>query len=241
VNDAFGTEINDILLTALGLAVQEQYGHDRLLIAQEGHGREDILKDVDINRTVGWFTSRYPVVIDFSLHSSTSRPMQTRADDILARQIKEVKETLRRVPNKGVGYGILKYLTAPENKAEIQFRLKPQINFNYLGQFDADVEHMSFEPARESAGRNAHPNENNAYQLSVNGILAQNQLGISISYSKEQFKKETIESLLECYKAKLSHVIAYCSDRRKKEITPSDLTYSELSIDAVESIGALFD
>jgi len=235
VNDAFGTEIDDILLTALGLAVQEQYGHDRLLIALEGHGREDILNDVDISRTVGWFTSRYPVLLDFS------HCLPAADDDRLDRQIKEVKETLRQIPHKGIGHGILKYLTAPEHKSDIQFNLRPQISFNYLGQFDVDVEHMSFEPAKESVGYNASPIENNAYELNIHGILAQKQLAISISYSKEQFKEETIEMLIECYKAKLGHVIAYCSERRQKEITPSDLTYSELSIDAVESIDALFD
>jgi len=100
---------------------------------------------------------------------------------------------------------------------------------------------MSFRPAKESVGHNASPIEQNAYELAIHGILTQKQLAISISYSKEQFKKETIEALLECYKARLGHVITYCSERRQKEITPSDLTYSELSIDAVESIDALFD
>jgi amino acid adenylation domain-containing protein/non-ribosomal peptide synthase protein (TIGR01720 family) len=229
VNDPFGTEINDILLTALGLGIQNVFGNQKLLIALEGHGREEVLKDVNIKRTVGWFTSVYPVLLNFSTHGD------------LARQIIEIKETLRRIPNKGIGYGILKYLTADENKKEIDFRLAPQVSFNYLGQFDADVEQMSFEVAKESSGLPVSPIEQREYELDVSGMVVKKRLVMSITYNKGQYRSETVNKLLNQFQAALSHIISFCSSRQKKELTPSDLTYKKLSIDELEQLKVLYN
>jgi amino acid adenylation domain-containing protein/non-ribosomal peptide synthase protein (TIGR01720 family) len=235
VNHAFGTEINDILLTALGLAVREKYGLDRLLVALEGHGREEILRDMDISRTVGWFTAIYPVLLDFS-HDSHSP-----GKDDLSRQVKEIKERLRQVPRKGIGYGILKYLAAAEHKKDIEFKLKPRVSFNYLGQFNAEAEEISFEAARESPGNNVSPMMQNDFEWIITCIVMQEQMVLSVTYSKKQYKPETIEAVLQLFKSKLCDIIAYCSERGKKERTPGDLTYKDLSIDSFESIDALFD
>ena len=88
VHEAYHTEINDILLTALGLTLKEWTGEDRHFIHLEGHGREDILPAVNVSRTIGWFTSMYPVLLDLS-----------HAED-LSYQIKLLKEELRHIPNK---------------------------------------------------------------------------------------------------------------------------------------------
>jgi len=234
VNDAFGTEINDVLLTALELGMLEHYRHERLLVALEGHGREEILENVNISRTVGWFTSKYPVLLDFTHYS------QDKSAEGLARQIKEVKETLRRIPNKGIGYGILKYLTRSALKEDIRFLINPQVSFNYLGQFDTDVEGRSFEMAKESAGSNVGPGAPNEFDWLINGYIAQKQLTMILSFSKNQYRDETVTGFLNLFKEKLLSLIEFCMNRQKKEITPSDLTYSELSIDTIESIDALF-
>ncbi|MCP5054774.1 MAG: hypothetical protein GY940_46850, partial [bacterium] len=184
VNRAFNTEINDILLTALGLGLAKTFNSlDRkVLIALEGHGREDIFPntdmDTDVSRTVGWFTSVYPVLLDFS-----------RQND-LGSQLVEIKETLHRVPHKGIGYGILKYLTNHEHKKDCQFHLKPQISFNYLGQFDEDVAQMTFKPAAESPGNAISLNARQEYELELSGMIAVNRLTFSISYNKKQFQKK---------------------------------------------------
>jgi amino acid adenylation domain-containing protein/non-ribosomal peptide synthase protein (TIGR01720 family) len=226
VNNAFGTEINDILLTALGMGIKEVFGNSQLFIALEGHGREEIVKDVNITRTVGWFTSTYPVILNFSYEYERQ----------LARQIIEVKETIRRVPNKGIGYGILKYLTAEEHKTEIEFKLEPQISFNYLGQFDVDLEKMSFRMADESSGMHGSPKERREYELNVTGIIMNKQLSLIIFYNTKQYKKETINRLLERYQALLCYIISYCSSREERELTPNDLTYKNLSIEELEQL-----
>ncbi|WP_246063161.1 condensation domain-containing protein, partial [Paenibacillus ehimensis] len=116
---AYRTEMNDLLLTALGTAIREWSGLDRVPVNLEGHGREEIIPDVDVSRTVGWFTSQFPVVLELG------------QDEPVGQRIKRVKEGLRHIPNKGIGYGILRYLSAPQEG--MKFGVEPEISFNYLG------------------------------------------------------------------------------------------------------------
>jgi len=229
-NEAFGTGIADLLLTALGLTVKKIYGIDLLLIALEGHGREEIVKDVDINRTVGWFTSLYPVLLDFS-----NEPGET--DEInLSRIIREVKEQLRRVPHKGVGYGILKYITSEEHKKDITFRLKPRVLFNYLGQFDEGLRSSCFRVEKEPVSGTRSPDEKMAAQLEFSGIITGKRLTMSVSYSHRQYKTETIADLSENFKKVLTRIIAYCTSRKDKVLTPSDFTYPSISIETLDRL-----
>src|ERR1041384_4469671 len=68
------------------------------VVEMEGHGREEISKEVDVTRTVGWFTTKYPVVVELS-----------ESGEVVA-SLKRLKEALRGIPMKGIGYGVLKYL-----------------------------------------------------------------------------------------------------------------------------------
>jgi len=230
VNKAFGTQINDILLTALGLGVNKTWGCKRVLISQEGHGRENIINDIDITRTIGWFTSVFPVGLEILPEN----------EERLDRQIKKVKETLRQIPNHGIGYGILRYLTATENKKEIEFNLNPQINFNYLGQFDADVRQRSFIIAEESTGNPQKPTDQREFDLEISGIIANNHLSITVIFNQYHFKKETIDQFLSHFKSELQRIITFCSTRDKIELTPSDFTYPSLSIETVEQLSRQF-
>jgi amino acid adenylation domain-containing protein/non-ribosomal peptide synthase protein (TIGR01720 family) len=224
-NSAFGTEINDILLISLGMALKKIFKHDRFLIALEGHGRESILEGINVNRTVGWFTSVYPVLLETSYESN------------LSRQIKEIKESLRRVPNKGIGCGLLKYMTAMEHKAEMNFKLKPQISFNYLGQFDSELRKMSaFEIAKESYGNVISPESQREYEFDVSGMIVNKRLSISIGYDRKHYQAETVRALLNDYRDKLVQIIMFCSTRERKELTPSDFTYPGLSIEIVDRL-----
>ncbi|MGD2087366.1 MAG: amino acid adenylation domain-containing protein [Candidatus Aminicenantes bacterium] len=230
VNEAFATEINDILLTALGFAARESFGYDRLLVALEGHGREKILEDVDVSRTVGWFTSLFPVLLDM-----------TYTHD-LSRQIKEIKENIRQVPNKGIGYGILKYVTAEEYKEDIQFKPEPQISFNYLGQFDTDLKQMaSFKMAKESPGNAVSPKVQRAFQLDITGLITNSCLEMSIIYNRKQYKTETIQTLVEHYKTALQHIIDFCCSQKSRQLTPGDLSYKQLSIETLEQLQKNYD
>ncbi|MFP3519132.1 condensation domain-containing protein, partial [Pseudomonas sp. SIMBA_077] len=114
--------INDLLLTALARVITRWTGDSSALVQLEGHGREELFDSIDLSRTVGWFTSLYPV----RLH----------AEGELPEAIKAVKEQLRAVPAKGLGYGLLSYLGAPHAQESLANLTAPRITFNYLGQFD---------------------------------------------------------------------------------------------------------
>src|SRR5262249_12293204 len=98
VPEAYRTQINDVLLTAVAQAFAEWTGARTLLVNLEGHGREEILENTDLSRTVGWFTTIFPVLLDLA---GTSHPGEA---------LKTIKEQLRRIPNRGIGYGLLRYL-----------------------------------------------------------------------------------------------------------------------------------
>src|SRR5262249_51209587 len=123
---AYRTQINDVLLMALCRVCGQWSKSRRILVDVEGHGREEMNGEVDLTRTVGWFTTIYPVLLEID----TERGIDE--------QLKDVKEQLRRVPNRGVGYGVLKYLSADEEVIEGLNEDSPaEISFNYLGQLDS--------------------------------------------------------------------------------------------------------
>ena len=106
VHSAYNTDTQDMLLASAVLAVQKWSPRHALKIALEGHGRQSEQAGADISRTVGWFTSIYPVLV----RSGVYEPLE----EYEIRTLKTVKDTLRRIPDKGNGYGVLKYLTPPK-------------------------------------------------------------------------------------------------------------------------------
>ena len=122
VPKVYHTEINDLLLGALGGTLCSWSGKEEVVIGLEGHGREEITQKTDSTSTVGWFTSLYPLLLKKGTDPDS--------------RIKGTKEALRNIPDKGLGYGILKYI----NKAASLQGTDPwDIIFNYLGQLDTAV------------------------------------------------------------------------------------------------------
>jgi non-ribosomal peptide synthase protein (TIGR01720 family) len=224
VNKAFNTETHHILIASLGLAVATCFGHSRVAVAIEGHGREPLQPDVNVSRTVGWFTSIYPAVLDLA----------AAAD--LSKLIKGVKENLRRVPHNGIGHGLLKHLTKPELKKDVRFNLRPQITFNYHGQFHADLSKLSADVVFESPGRLRSPQAERLEELGVSCSIEGKRLHVSINFSRKQHRSEKIEKLCQHYRAALLDVFAHCSNQTTPELTPSDLTYKGLSVEALDQL-----
>ncbi|MBS7256343.1 non-ribosomal peptide synthetase [Flavobacterium branchiicola] len=215
VHDVYNTEINDILLTGLGLAIRDVFGIRKSVIAMEGHGREEIIDGVDIGRTVGWFTTLYPFVLDLS-----------NSDEY---ELVTTKELLRKVPNKGIGYGILNYLDKPfENE------LLPRIQFNYLGDFGDNTEdkksNQLFKFSSESIGLPlAIENTKSKILLDITGMMISGELRISIRYSADCYTEETIKKLNEYYSKNLQSLIIELASAKQKYLTASDLTYKKIS------------
>ncbi|MCP4155713.1 MAG: hypothetical protein GY757_48760, partial [bacterium] len=230
VNRPFATEINDILITALAMGIKDSFALETEIIpiAMEGHGREEILENVDISRTVGWFTSMYPVLLDIFYKGD------------LSRQLREVKETLRRLPQKGIGYGMLKYITSAALKKEMKFKLQPTVAFNYLGQLDVEAGGKTFRIADESPGNPLGPKQKRPYELDISGQVTENQLTISLFYNTKQYKEKTAAALMENFREHLTRIIVFCSGLKEKILTPSDLTHSKLTIQQVDRLTAQY-
>jgi amino acid adenylation domain-containing protein/non-ribosomal peptide synthase protein (TIGR01720 family) len=214
-NRAFHTEINDLLLTALARAMNRWHGENKTLIALESHGRAGLFENLDITRTVGWFTSIYPVILELP------------NSDSIGDQIQFIKASLRKVPNNGIGYGLLKYLTAAKVSTEMSFNLFPQIVFNYLGRMEKSVSSQWFEIERVYDNNTVSPEMERLYDLEIEGIVVGGKLELSIEYNRKKYLKTTIEKLLATYQRALQEIIAYCVNSGNAQIS-DNLTYKGL-------------
>ncbi|MBO3797189.1 non-ribosomal peptide synthetase, partial [Bacillus subtilis] len=221
-NQAYNTEINDLLLVALGMTIHEWSDLKRIVVNLEGHGRENILEQIDVSRTIGWFTTQYPVVL-------------TIKGEDLSSQIKSVKEELRGVPKKGIGYGILRYLSAKTNALNSGKRFfTPEISFNYLGQFDQDLPKNILGISPYSVGDSMSPNSHNVFKLNINGLVVNGVLRLTIDYSQNVYKRETVEYIGEQFKKYLINIIDHCVQKEHTERTPSDLQFKGLSLEELK-------
>ncbi len=226
VPKAYNTRINDVLLTALVQSFTQWTGESSLLIDLEGHGREELFEDVDLSRTVGWFTTIYPLLLQIDPNSPPGEVL------------KSIKEQLRCVPQNGIGYGILRYLSQ-EKEISNQLKLIPQaeVSFNYLGQLDRI---SSLNPilgfAEESSGLLYAPQLKRNHLLEINAFIKSGRLQINWTYSKEIHKHSTITNLAQRFKESLQSLITHCLSPLAGGYTPSDFPLAKLSASQLEYI-----
>ncbi|HEX8190848.1 MAG TPA: amino acid adenylation domain-containing protein, partial [Pyrinomonadaceae bacterium] len=213
---AFRTQINDALLAALALAFERWQGSPRVLVDLEGHGREDLFEDVDLSRTVGWFTSLYPVALAVAPGSAP------------AAALKSVKEQLRGIPNRGLGYGVLRYLSPDAGVREaLAAGARAQVSFNYLGQLGQAAASM-FGPAPESAGRSQAEENLRTHVLDFNASVSGGRLHVACTYGERLHERAEVERLVGEYVAALRRIIGACR-AGAWGYTPSDFPLSGLS------------
>ncbi|WP_236176415.1 non-ribosomal peptide synthase/polyketide synthase [Pseudomonas qingdaonensis] len=216
---AYRTQVNDLLLTALARVIARWTERDEVLIQLEGHGREDLFDDVDLTRTVGWFTSMFPVKLS--------------PTDSLDGSIKRIKEQLRAVPDKGIGFGALRYLGDAQAREALAALPVPRITFNYLGQFDGsfaeDGQDAFLTPASEHAGANQSPEAPLGNWLAINGQVYGGELKLGWSFSRRMFDEPTIQALAQAYAEELKALIAHCVRPDSFGLTPSDFPIAGLT------------
>jgi len=218
VPQAYNTQINDVLLTALVQTFARWTGTGCLLVDLEGHGREEILEGVDLSRTVGWFTTVFPVLLDLT---EANHPGEA---------LKSVKEQLRRIPNRGISYGLLRYLKEDTAIAE-KLRALPQteVSFNYLGQFDRVLSPDGmFGLAKESSGSAYSLLGRRSHLLEIDGFVAGGQLQFDWTYSSNLHQRATVERLAEGFMASVRSLIAHCQSPEAGGYTPSDFPSAKL-------------
>jgi non-ribosomal peptide synthase protein (TIGR01720 family) len=220
IPEVYHTEINDVLLTAVVQAFATWTGDSSLLLDLEGHGREPVFEDVDVSRTVGWFTTIYPVL----LHIENSSPGDA---------LRSIKEQLRAIPNRGLNYGVLRYLKDSRNSADpadiVSSLPPPEISFNYLGQFDQSLaEGSHFSVARESSGPVYSPHNKRPWLLQVDGYVQESQLRLAFVFSKNVHRTATIEHLAHEVLRALQALISHCLSPEAGGFTPSDFPLASL-------------
>ena len=220
-NTAYNTKIEDLLLTALSTTIYQWAQLENFCLGLERHGRNVDFSPVDISNTVGWFTSYFP----FRLSHSKSGDID--------KHLKSVKEQLRTIPNHGIDYGILKYMT--ENKLLNSVNQQPQLIFNYLG-----IQRASFENSKVHfeflTDDYRHPSSERTYLIEINAYILNDQLRMNWSYSTEMYKRATIEDLANKFLANLKEIIRHCVGKEDGSYTPSDFPEAEISQDDLDDL-----
>ncbi|WP_332847130.1 non-ribosomal peptide synthetase [Pseudomonas lactucae] len=218
---AYRTRLDELLLVALARVLCRQSGQASLSVALEGHGRDALPapyhEGLNIERSVGWFTSLYPVRLSPGLGD-------------LGSAIKAVKEQLRQVPNKGIGYGALRYLGPTSAQALLAEQAPPQVMFNYLGQYDASLDGQRlFGLASEPQGRQRDDAAPLSHALTVNARLVEGQLQFEGRADPGHYSPSQLECLLDDLRAELSLVAAHCLLPENAALTPSDVPLAGLT------------
>ncbi|MFG2846318.1 amino acid adenylation domain-containing protein [Kitasatospora sp. NPDC048296] len=222
---AFRAEINDVLLTALALAVNKQRGESgSVLIELEGHGREEFTENVDLSRTVGWFTSAYPVRLD-------------PAADQGIRALKAVKEQLRALPDRGLGYGLLRHLN-PGTGAVLAELPAPQLAFNYLGRIGTGAATgEDWTPAAELAA-DATEATAPAHPLGVNAWAQDGTLTAAWTWSDGHLTEQRVRELGELWFEALATLVDLAQHPDAAAPTPSDVPLANVTQDELERLAA---
>ncbi|MEU7861241.1 non-ribosomal peptide synthase/polyketide synthase [Nonomuraea sp. NPDC049141] len=212
---AYRTQINDVLLTALGSALTEWAGVPSVLVDLEAHGREDVGSDVDVSRTVGWFTSFYPV----ALASAGGDP---------GAALRRTKEHLRAIPRHGLGYGLLRYL-GPDAAAG----QAAEVSFNYAGQTDAALSPASGgrEPRLRFVGSLGRPRSGDGgrtHLIEINAQVTEGRLTLLWTYSGEVHDEASVTRLTRRYVEALDELIEHCATPGVGGHTPSDFPLAGL-------------
>jgi len=223
VAGACSAGIDAVLLAALAWAITEWTGARSLLVQVEGHGREDLFEDIDLSRTVGWFTALYPVLLDLDGAST------------VAIAVDAVQKQLRAIPRHGIGYGLLRYLSA--DGGEMHRHARPEITFNYLGQFDSIFSPArAFQMVEEPIGQMRGLRDLRHHLLAVDVAVVHGLMHVTWSYSENLHQSETIETLAHSFEDALGSLISWSALGGSPRRVPADFPESGLNQAALDEL-----
>ncbi|WP_407836839.1 amino acid adenylation domain-containing protein [Streptomyces sp. DSM 116496] len=242
----FRGTVNDVLLAAFTLAVAEwrrttgRSGNSAVLIDLEDHGREPFTEGTDLSRTVGWFTSMHPARLD---------PGAVAWSEVLAGgpavggAVKRVKEQLRALPDRGIGYGLLRHLN-PGTAGLAALATRPQIAFNYLGRFNGAAD-TDWAPVAEDGafGGGTDAGTPAAHVLELNALTRDDGQGPRLictwSWPDGLLTEAEVHELTELWAAALDGLVAHGAAPEAGGLTTSDLSLVSLdqtNIDLLEAV-----
>ncbi|SAL44731.1 peptide synthetase-like protein [Caballeronia peredens] len=209
-NIAYRTQTVELLIAALAHAIGET-----CRIELEGHGREPLFDDIDASRTLGWLTSHYPVSVPVE-----ASPVATLA---------AAKDALRALPNKGLGFGVLRHFGDDATRAALGNVPRPRVTFNYLGQFDShDTRDAAFSPRFGGAGCERDPSGPLGNALAIHAYVegaGERTLKLHWVYGATQFERVSIEAIVQRFERSLAEIASACTERiatRGAGATPGD-------------------
>jgi amino acid adenylation domain-containing protein/non-ribosomal peptide synthase protein (TIGR01720 family) len=214
-NKAYRTQINELLLAGLLLGVNRSCSAQTIRVDMEGHGREILTNEHDLSQTLGWFTTSYPLILSFS------------GNGLISELISEVKERYRAIPNKGLGFGVLKYNSQNEKFSNLP---DSELLFNYLGQFDQVVNtDTHFTLADESSGIDVSAMRKASHSLIINGSVTRGCLEFSLTFDRAKFSDIVIQSLMNEIKAALKDIVQHCIVTELGQYTPIDFPLAKVA------------
>ncbi|TYP76743.1 non-ribosomal peptide synthetase [Paenibacillus methanolicus] len=213
------TRTDELLLTALALAVNEETRSKEMVAELEGHGREELRDNLDVSRTVGWFTSMYPV--------------RLRLDgERLVDHVKGIKEQLRAIPNKGIGYGVLKYV---KRRLPAKENLK-RIRFNYLGEMDNRFKNEAARMRFDDHGEEQDACNAMTSLLEINALVVGGRLTVWVAFDESDYRFDTIDRVSRRMMGHIQAILQFCAEAERIEYTTSDFDAAELSQAEIEAL-----
>ncbi|MFE9321437.1 amino acid adenylation domain-containing protein [Nocardia sp. NPDC052278] len=243
---AFRGNVDDALIAGLALALtrwRQRHGDNvtETLLTLESHGRHDtVLPGADLTRTVGWFTTAYPVRLDLS---GIDIDDAFAAGAVAAAVIKSVKEQLREVPDHGIGYGLLRYLDA-DTAPILRALPTPQVSFNYLGRLDTVPEALresGWLPADgDTGGGNQNPDAAAAAVLGINAVTTDTSDGPALTaawdYPSGVLTCAEVTDLAELWREAVTALAVHASRPGVGGLTPSDVGLVDLDQAAIDRL-----
>nr|WCB70647.1 NRPS modules 10-13 [Corallococcus coralloides] len=221
---AYRTEINDVLLAALAGALQKWTGRDEHVVGLEGHGREEWGEGAaEVSRTVGWFTSLYPV------------RLRVAPQEAIGERLKHVKQQLRQVPGRGLAFGAVRYLGTGEEADALRRQPLPLLSFNYLGQFDSGGAEGLLKLVPGPTGEAVHPRLRRQALLEAGAVVVDGRMRLSLGFSAHRHSEATAHRLLQWVRQGLEEVVAHVA-RGGCGRTPSDFPASQLTQREVDAL-----
>ncbi|OXS66481.1 hypothetical protein B1B04_23970 [Lysinibacillus sp. KCTC 33748] len=214
IGKAFNTSVFESITAALIRSLGQYHQKKQVSVLIEGHGREDLYERIHIDRTVGWFTSTYPIVVE---HGEKS----------IRESFGQIKRALQGVPNKGIGYNLL---TAYQEETAFA---EPEVTLNYLGQFRNETlsNEDQFKISDLPVGEEFSSKNNFSTPISFNIVIINNQMDIKILFNAKKITKLEMEDLLKLFKESVLELIGYCQKELEKPQTYQELILPELELE----------
>jgi len=213
----FRARVSEVLATAMQMAFERWTGRAELLLDLEGHGREAPFDDLDVTRTVGWFTALYPVRL---APEAAAGPVE---------RLRAVKEALRAAPNGGLGYGLLRYLHPGTPGEALRRAPEAQVVLNYRGEADAGTEELLFRRVDGEIGSAVPTDAARRYLLEINASVTRGRLRLDVAYSTARHRRETVQYLVDGVVCALRELLAACREPEAAALSPADFPQARVT------------